>query len=286
MKHSFFFISCLFTTFLLFSCKKDADTSNLINPADSIYLNKVLVLEGSSVIISRKFSYDQQKRVVSIIDSLYNLSAADIKNEYYYYYNGSDTLPFKMIRKETDLTQNEVYTNTSFYTFNSQGLKVKDSTIVADPLPSPPYSEITNLVHGAGTIYSLGSYNNSSNPHSFRDTAILNVQGNISSAKSWSNASGTWELGKENTISYDNKVNPFYKLNIYRSMIQSSGTLDDVINMAAANNILSYREFYPQGGFSWDVAVNYTYNSNNMPIQAVANLDGDIVSFQFTYTDL
>ena len=85
---------CLIILLFLVSCQKEfgIESDNILTTADSIYLDKIYELDNNgNRIDSLIFVYDNQKRVVSMGFN-YALPNAYM---YTYYYNGSDTLPFK-----------------------------------------------------------------------------------------------------------------------------------------------------------------------------------------------
>ena len=157
----------IFSILVLQSCQKEltADTGNTNPPtgiADSSYLSKIYYVEVNGALtdtVNRvTYSYDNLKRVTAIRgvpNSLYDVTQIS----YDYYYNGSDSVPFRSRRiyvsaNDPAQTQFRYDTTIAWHYYDNTGRNIKDSMInsVADASTPAPYYSVLEL-----RTYSYGS---------------------------------------------------------------------------------------------------------------------------------
>ena len=91
----------LFVCLLLAACQKEiARPGNLpvtpiLNTTDSNYIDKIIYLDSAGIMRedSILYQYDNLKRLVAIADTI----SANENETNVFYYNGTDTLPYKAI---------------------------------------------------------------------------------------------------------------------------------------------------------------------------------------------
>jgi hypothetical protein len=271
------------------SCQKEIsfDTVSIINPPnpviDSNYVSKIYditVLAGVRDTIGiTTYNYDNLKRVTAISNvskDLYNYTQVSRD----YYYNGTDTLPFKsrtISISANDQAQTLLRHDTSivFHFFDNAGKNLKDSLInsVSTPVPVPVYYSIgavRTYTHAAGKVYGFSTFiginvpNSSYIPPDQKDTASIDALGNVTGNKRyWLNAgSGLFELVATSAFTYDNKQSPFAKLSNFKTygLFPSGETL--VWELPQYSNRVTQNEHHSfSAGGSGGVHVDYSYTN-------------------------
>jgi hypothetical protein len=131
----------LFSLPLLFlSCQKEVEdifaTPGLTPPAsDSNYISRFIELDttyvpGMDTFYKRTWSYDANKRVNEVLEIQFAAGThdSDYTLHEYRFYTGTDSVPFKIVRKEW-FAGPENFTDTIFLSYNSNKLITKDSAI-------------------------------------------------------------------------------------------------------------------------------------------------------------
>jgi hypothetical protein len=267
-------------TVFIISCQKEISIEGETNPtpppSDSAFLlKKFIVLDTTlnapnDTIFRYAFFYDNLQRCTSFkgsdgIDSFYT----------YNYYNGTDTLMSK--RKVHSIG---IYGDSTIEYFNYSPL----NKVLTDSILSYEYS-VNNTV---GNFYL--SYPSSSNPNG---TVIVRSNGNQFEYNNFimqrenngnllnvkdslfvlSGANYVLTETANSNISYDNKINPFYKIVpnfLVNVLIESSPifTFAPFQSLPQRNNILSETKiFNPQtpGLDNFNNSFQYIYNSRNYP---------------------
>jgi hypothetical protein len=278
----------LIILFFLVSCQKEfgIESSSILTTADSIYLDKIYELDNNgNKIDSVTFVYDNQKRVASMG---FNYTLPDAYM-YTYYYNGSDTLPFKSRYIQADLTSSD--TTITYHTYDAGQRNLKDSAIVSRLSTGPfgSYTLLHEVVHysyatGKKYAYTDITYFSPSTSSLVRnDTAIVDAQNNITSSKA--NFSTT-ALQNSSNLTYDNHVSPFSLLSSFKAhqRFPSGETL--FLEYFPFNNILTLSEVN-QGSSAITTSYTYTYKSNGLPATAtiIYNVT-DVTRLLYTYKKL
>src|SRR4051794_18125356 len=131
MKHTLFLCTLLIFSLVIFNaCKKDNaarnNNNNVINTLDSNYLLRTLRIDstatGQDTLESFSYYYDNAQRVTTVTDSGYTTTSGTIflRAVTYYYYNGTDTLPYKSVRAHLD-GPNFHDTSNVFYYYDAAG---------------------------------------------------------------------------------------------------------------------------------------------------------------------
>ncbi len=289
----------IFSILVLQSCQKEltADTGNTNPPTgitDSSYLSKIYYVEVNGALTDTgnrlTYSYDNLKRVTAIRGIPNNLYDV-IQISYDYYYNGSDTLPFRSRRiyvsaNDPAQTQFRYDTTIAWHYYDNTGRNIKDSMInsVADAsTPVPYYSvlELRTYSYGSGKIYGFRTYTgiNVPNPSYVypdqKDTALLDALGNITNSKSYRyNSSSTlYELEVVSDFTYDAKQSPFSKLSNFKTFgIFPNGEtfyseLPQNTNRVTQNELHSFSG--GGGGIHYDYSYTNSYNTNGLIKQAL-----------------
>ena len=245
MKSNLFIVICILASLGIISCQKevsfelpDNTTSNVVSSLDSNYLDRILIVENNLVDSNLfVFNYDGQKRINNVsIKSTSN----PLDSGFYikFFYNLNDTLPFKA---KTFLDSVDYY----FY-YDGLGRLKKDSILRYDSQAGQNPSLITTLLvtnysYALNKIF-LNSYfiapnSGFPNPQYGLDTFFQDLRGNIIMEKLYSNNSTL-----QNTIAstFDNKINPFTKVNGFKIFIFSNG---DFPGGTCQNNLLSFNKY-------------------------------------------
>lgn len=283
-------LSQFFLLFFFVSCQKEINPGNGTSPTtntDSIYLDKIYVLDNSgNRIDSISFVYDNMKRVVSMG---FNNPYPDM-DLYNYYYNGTDTLPFRS--RHINLRSGSLDTTITYHVYDMNNRNLEDSALVSRRNTGPfgifTYSvEVAHYSYGAGKKYTYSDITTSlPAPASFfirTDTALVDANGNISSSKA--NFSTT-SLYNTSSLTYDSHINPFSILSNFKAHqnFPSGETL--FFEYFPFNNILTLNETN-QGSPANTTNYTYTYRSNGLPGTATVVFNSiDTTRLLYTYQKL
>ena len=188
------FTCFLFSLIAFMSCKKD---NNRDTTPDGNYIDKIYSLvdngTGIDTLIALSVNYDNLKRVT--------LMTNGTDENWTYFYNGNDMSPYKAVIQSYGGGPDTVY-----FTYNSAGLKIKDS-VLQGPNPAS-ISTVTEYSYETGKIISY-AVNNISNFS--KDTATTDANGNILS--NWLHRYYTPPVTEYYTVhsvfTYDNHPHPF-----------------------------------------------------------------------------
>jgi len=286
LKEAFLFISIAFCA-CLFSCQKEAgfgDDDFPLGNSDSNYLDKVLDVEiqGSTIdtVAIAQYDYDASKRVTTITYSNESSTGPgyDISEIAKYYYTGVDTIPYKLLFVHYNSTAiND--TTITYFTFSGTQ-RIADSSLdyihnTSGTIYDKLAKTITTYEYVPGKIYVKSAYtmveDNSPLPQlgliaSNSDTAILDASGNLTSYRSWDDASPF--LLRYSNFTYDNHPNPFASLSNFKAIPLLPHGETFIEEMQAKNNRLLAREEDAMGTiYENDLTGKYTYKTNGYPIE-------------------
>ncbi len=293
----------------LSACQKDFTPGDIIaridstaTPAigDSVYLDKYYFIESETIGVDTAskvyYQYDNLKRVITIIDTSNepNVPFPIWFDKTNYFYNGSDTLPYKEIayidvvggpspRKDTI---------NRFFTYDINGQLVLDSTIKSSKgistIGGNTIFAVTKYIYkysySANKIFNFGQVTNLQNPNGIGlqyttiDTATLDATGNVLSVNSMSinNTMNTPPSFVWTNFIYDNKPSPISNQNI-KKLYTYNYLGDKYYNIETGftpfNNILKINQSYTlfvNGNTSlyfrdYDYSNIYTYYPNGFP---------------------
>ncbi len=264
------------------SCKKDSNPNNSTNPTDDNYLSRYYFLydDGSGTAEleeSISYSYDNLKRVTIMLDSTtYNPSGNLLPfSRSEYFYNGNDLLPYKQVITTHPDSNPEYDTLVSFYTYNSAGKLVTDSTLSATH--SGGYDYYTKFIRSyqyngtTATSSNIITTTNSGGTYvsTMTDNAQLDQNGNI--------IQNTRDRGSEivqSTITWDNNPSPFAKLSNFQTFAIFPFGETFFYEMPKTNNRLHITETTTGGSphfYEEDFTNKYTYNTDGYPVQILDN---------------
>ncbi len=285
----------LFLTTIFISCQKEVDDfDNIVNPPavinDSIYLDKIYVVNAGAVIDTQgiySFTYDVQKRITGWI--LTDVATGPYIS-YTYYYNGTDTVPFKSLFIDYDSPIPD--TTITFHSYDANGRNLQDSSYSVFPSMSNSIISTYKYSYAPGKRYCDGKIENfqpTSIISLYRDTATLDASGNILTCIRYTDAiSGTMELFSNANYTYDNKATPFARQNIFRAH-QNFISNEEILlyEYMPYNQMLSYQETFVLAGTTpINGNLSVIYNSNNLPVKST-QVEGTQTSIlQYTYKPL
>jgi hypothetical protein len=293
---------------LLAACQKEINidlSPKRTTAIDSNYLQKFLYIEKTAGIVDTTDSwiyvYDNLKRVTSLYDSTSDPASEQIRWDYFY--SGTDTLPYKSIRR---LWGSSIEDTTVTFHFYINGINARDSVLdFYRSLQGAIYQtskKIKNYSYTAGKIigFSVLTYfvNPLSNPISyFKDTALLDINGNMLQCNEYeanSAASSAYRPFIFSTITYDNHPSPFNKLSnvkCFGVFPKPESFLEEFPQVY--NQIYIHQNIYlfsSQGSsFEQDYTNQYIYKLNGYP-QEIFSFDpgvpGDYSKIAFIYKSL
>lgn len=286
----------LFASFVLslcffVSCQKEVSvelpTRTQDDKNDSIYLKQLVYLDttvtpGVDTALRFDFSYDSQKRLIGISSKEYfaSLPGPELWAEYELFYQGADTLPYKVITNSGSFTPGDTpSSDTSFLTYQN-GWVERDSILYSGQVFTK--NQVFAFTKLSDTRWKMLFKGNGVIVDSTFIT-LSRVNGNIVSEKDSTYAGSLKRVGAY-TISYDTKTNPYYRFTIpYPTLTLSNWLFGEKF----PNNQLSYSSTSSLPGPPYNSRYEYQYNSNNLPVFAWEkdpNMDGTKVIF--IYTDL
>jgi hypothetical protein len=289
------------------SCQKQINGLDPLPPTpvdsvkilDSSYLDKLYELDangtGFDTTAILTIHYDNWKRVISLNDSeVTTVGLAEIQS-FYYYYNGTDTLPNKSVEIYSS-TPGFFDTLTSFHFYDTQKRNLKDSIIGADHAVSSHqlYKIVTDFSYAPGKLYGQTTVTDIEPTGSTtfsRDTADIDANGNILKNKLYLFAGASYIPHAVSDFTYDSHLNPFAKIGIYKAHrgFPSGETL--FFDYMGYNNIVSQNENTEAGNIIENWKNTYTYNAAGFPVIQIVNVSfgggiGNIQKYIFKYKAL
>lgn len=284
--------SFILACFLFISCQKEV-TENIIETpqpetSDSIYLDKIYEmyddgsgLDTQNIAVVR---YDNLKRVTAIADSINTGSAAN----WYYFYNGTDTLPYKSIYTYGDALDTD--SQVVFHYYDANQRKLKDSIIDITSVGNGLQISVFDYSYAPGKMYGQ-SYKIGINPASpivySSDTATLDTKGNITNNRNSTLIGSNYVLNRTSDFTYDNFIHPISKLNIWKSYNRFPNGETLFWEMMCTNNILTQNEVtLPPNAYTFAPTYTYTYNQHGLAVTNTTGSGPDIDIEIFTYKSL
>lgn len=297
VRKTIFFVSLiLFSSLLFFSCQQEPDADFLDNrepeTEDSTLLVKYVFLDTTlsapfDTVSYTSFVYDASKRLINSyeVDKLF----LDTLFKATYYYNGSDTLPYKKTILRADADGDLTVCDTSLYSYDHMGRLTDYSLHIV--WRNSGSMDILN-VHTAYVYTSYGAdgrtearnYSIPSGPvddhwirtHKIYNTIVNNcIQKQIDSLKTVSYDAGTGApfdssyVAVVSDFQYDNKPNPFLRAyRVSEPLYPSDGNEEwrQPHNLIRAD---SHYEIYLSSGStgtgSFKKVNSYEYKTNGYP---------------------
>ncbi len=270
MIRSFIFIIICLT---IVSCQKETDfNQNPLPPTnnDSIYLDRIDMVENGDTPLVISFVYDNRKRVVSMVES----GTLGDNQTFQYYYSGNDTIPYLM-RTITDYP-GATDTLWTYRYYDAAGRTITDSSIRSTLLQGTSTPDVNTYVtqfsYAPSRIFSITTLIPTpfNAPFQDVDTSVLDARGNIVQTKTWRTINGTTALQATSNFTYDDKPHPFTFMTNYKMHqdIPSGETI--FFEYFPVNNILTQVE--TMDGFpSMDINQSFQYTSNGLPSRVTVN---------------
>ncbi|HMK25278.1 MAG TPA: hypothetical protein VK483_04545 [Chitinophagaceae bacterium] len=204
------------------SCQKEIDwsTPNQVT-SDSIYITKAVGLDttlpaGTDTTTWLYFTYDNSKRLTQLVGVTKRPALAADTVIHTYYYQGSETLPYKYIIDDLDYSgPSPWFSQTIVHNFYSNGIISKDSVIELDITggSNDGATVSTFAVSGSTVSRYRNMYDFISGNYilSGKDTTVYTVSqigGNIVT-QTVTSGIGAYQQAQ---VSYDNKKNPLSKV--------------------------------------------------------------------------
>jgi hypothetical protein len=282
MKYIHVLIIVLFSAVVFISCSKNNNPDNSTNTTDDNYLSRYYFLydDGSGTAVlegSTSYSYDNLKRVTIMLDStIYNSSGNLLPfSRAEYFYNGNDLLPYKAVTTTHPDSNPEYDTLVSFYTYNSAGKVIADSTLSATH--SSGYDYYTKFIRSyqyngstaTSSVVVTTTNSGGTSTSTMSDNAQLDQNGNITQ-----NTKNRGTDVIQSTITWDNKPSPFAKLSNFQTFAIFPSGETFFYEMPKTNNRLHITEtttgssphFYEE-----DFTNKFTYNADGYPVQILDN---------------
>lgn len=261
------------------SCQKEVDWNQPNSPhTDSTKLVKYFELDttltsGLDTIRKILIDYDAQGRPVQVNyyikdESLPPSTVFPYYDSTAYYYNGNDTLPFKVIRSDKSVL---VIQRDTCFIFYSAGKVNKDSirsryiNLLPPPTPDAESITVNTYTDNGNTAQEnmLQAYtlNPSSWPPPCPATTVYQktyINGNISyQFGDYTNTCGNTGTSETSHLDFDNHPNPFYGFSVPYPIV------GDFLGLSGyRNNVTVSWEITPSDGYRF----NYTYRNDGYPL--------------------
>jgi hypothetical protein len=260
------------------ACQKEISVETPLPPSglivDSNYLSKIydIAIDGgiADTFNITTYTYDANKRVIRMRVLSTSISDPEFEDQQYFY-NGSDTLPFKAIFFSGGHGATfQLDTTISYFYFNSLGQRIKDSVIQMNNGARLTYS-LYYYQYAGDKIFGFAKDSSVDFSGSFVnrifDTATV-LDGNIVFNVKHDDYARTIV----SSFSYDHQPSPFAKLSNFKtySIFPFGETLYD--QMPQINNRLKAREEIFNNGISFyiydeDLTGKYLYKPNGYPYE-------------------
>ena len=293
MKLQRIFLYLLIPASLYFSsCQKEMsvekeNSSGTSFVADSNYLDKIYIISGSSSDTQNiiTFHYDSRKRVVLMSDSEITPAGPLFFKNNSYVYAGNDTVPYLSFwERNVGLSSPDSFITYHFY--DASGRNLKDSSLYSVVSPD---DYVVNYSYSPGKIYGQTMENSTGTPFYTRDTAIVDVDGDILSNKISALVGGTYSMGViYSSFNYDTHTSPFSKLSNFKAKQPFPGTYEDddttLYTQMPFKNIINQTGNYPYGPLS--ITASFLYNTSGLPTRENRNINGNSEIIIYTYKRL
>lgn len=262
-----------FTMLALSACQKEI-TDEIPDPVDppvatdSIYLDKMYVLwdegAGMDTFGMATAYYDNQKRVSAFTTSVTDDNG---KDSIRYYYNGTDTLPYKSL---IIYFQNGVLltdTVASFFSYDNQGRKIKDSVLrisySATGTDRFVDMRVTKTTYSGNRLFGETVWTDAAAATTiFRDTATVNAAGDIVTNKKYQKDGASFVLATTSDFTYDNHPSPFARMsNIQAHRMFPNGETIEFEYLSYQNVINQNEETVFPAPYDFSQSFTHEYNA-------------------------
>lgn len=254
----------------------------LVTTNDSVLLSELIYLDTAAGLPDdtariHLFLYDSQKRISEIKRYYYfSVPGGDIYEVLNYSYNGTDTLPYKIVQLHyggpTSATPPDTFTH--FINYNAQGLVIYDSTRrVMEAGGGLPMSIMISDIRVAGPNkyrnYFQHYYPSPPSGVSYYHHYDLTFSG--SNIIFQTDTSTDMSPDHQTTITYDNKVNPLYAAFRQPYPYYYNEFAPQDFNTVSRNNFTSFKlkRYNSSIDRDWSLKYQYQYNANGYPVSAI-----------------
>lgn len=277
-------VSAVVFTLVLASCQKELspEGGSVLPPpvtGNSIYLAQYLEIDsipgsGPDTTTVLKMEYDAQHRLVLL--SAFNSATASVTlafyEKYHYQYNGSDTLPSRVIyelREEDATTNLNTARDTSYYTYNAAGKVILDSASRnhSSSMGASRYFTKSEYSYFNGFFVIKKTDNDGGTINQSLDSVFVTIgnNNNLAALRSanYSLPDTMFDYDYNSSFSYDNHPNPFYRPALYATipLFEFEST---AVALFQKNNPVSISQTSSYSGPSTE-NITYTYNANGYP---------------------
>ncbi len=267
----------------IISCRKDNSSSQQNNPntGNDTLLSKFIELDTTQAapydtIVITSYKYDNLNRIITIADLYYDngfpsITNSDVSN---YYYNGADTIAYKMIKISEDDgggPGSTVYSDTTYFLSSSKDSSTTTATTNGVSTTEAGFTYTIEDIGNGTFIQTINSPGIPSHPDTVSQTTangfVISQVDNTFTATSYPAQYPTHNL----VFSFDNHPNPFYK--IYHGILKEPVIYDynqaEVGSSAQKNNYtqISSEPNYPL--LSEESKFQYSYKANGYPATIV-----------------
>lgn len=282
-------VMLLIITATITSCQKEVDSNILKQLAeDSTYLVKEVSFDttlpaGQDTAFISNYFYDSQKRL-SGYDFTEIGGNLRFKFTYKLYYNGNDTLPYRIYRNDNNSPDSSV-----IYLFYSGGFIVKDSSVLyVAGIPDVITRSFLSSLGGNRYLFKQEELFSSGGGWFPSDSVIYTRTlsgGNVTASVDSTWNGSTYYYMTSEQKAYDNKNSPYNKFPIW--YLGYFEHLVGEVSLTGINNMTSYSYISDSGPpFSDSYTIAYTYNADNYPVVARLSGNNDVNKAVYFYTKL
>lgn len=296
----FFAVTSVICVLLFVSCQQEPDdvlreespTEINDSDSDSTYLSAIVSLDitnpsAPDTLGIAHFIYDGQKRLEEIRDFEYNNGIpGDIAHFEKRFYNGNDTLPYKIVAFSDRVSPSEDIIDTVFLTYQN-GIVIADSVIAY--IGSQKYSTTANYFKRlSSNRWSAKLYHQPVNGSALIDTLTCYQEWSNGNLISQKDTVFTLPLSDwSETSQYDNHPNPFNRILVpypwinyffigtYLFLIEETRTINNEISVNSSS-----------GTFQSQGQIFYQYRSDGYPISRIYSNIGDTYKELLIYQKL
>jgi|GEM_PF-1608838 len=299
VKYTLTTLQFAFAVLLITSCQKEITPTDVpvVTPppatADSSRLTKYIEIDSVAAnsfdtVTVVSIEYDAQKRVTAVISYNSTDPADNLANyeKYFYHYNGSDTLPDRMITQLRIESGSDInsHVDTSFYTYTSTGKLLKDSSNrnLTSNFGLKHYITTRSFDYQSSFFTIVKTDTDPSFAGTTIDSVFLTMANNNISAIRFTNYTlpgYTLEYGHNSTFTYDSKPNPFHKIKALASTIQLYEFDNGPMALLQKNNVTSISQT-SLAGETVSENIQYSYHANEYPAVSYSTYNADWGGFQ------
>ena len=276
----FAFLTLAFVSITVFSCQPGVD--DILPPVetnDSIYISRIVELDtlfpsGLDTSQHTTYKYDGSGRLSYAWFGEYFIgkAGAELTDDYYYFYNGSDSLPFKVVNISGSTGYSAGFTiyryDTVFLFYNNAGVVVKDSLRSAGPDQVHDRTQVSTYTKINDALYRIDEKTITENDVtvSFTNCHLARVNGNLVSSKDTTyNQNGINITSSELSV-YDNHPNPLLRTAL---PYPTSRSHYNVFGESSINNLTRWQSRYDYGpsvGYDYLNIYEYKYRADGYPV--------------------